>query len=116
MGKLTQHDTLADTPIFKNMEKIGFKKTKISSNKFKKLNQIFCERKHEEALYTTCSVIYRDILVFKEKGKIIGVAKICFECDKSVIIGTNNDTEEFGQSGDYGKLYKILHENSKASL
>lgn len=100
---------LADTVYLKDLEKIDFIKTEISSDKFEELNKIFCERKHKESIGMLCVAIYRDILVFKKANKIIGGAKICFECDQNVIIGTTLSTTEFGQSGDYGKLYSILH-------
>lgn len=102
-------DKLSDTTILKDIEKIGFIKTEIPTDKFELLNRIFCERKHKEAYATACIAVYRDILVFKNENKIIGTTKVCFECDQSIITGTTLDTGEFGQSGDYGKLYKILH-------
>ena len=102
-------DKLSDTIFVKDLEKIDFVKTEIKADKFEQLNKIFCERKHKEAYAMACIAIYRDILVFKKDNKIIGTAKICFECDQNVITGTTLNTSEFGQSGDYGKLYKILH-------
>lgn len=102
-------DKISDTIALQDIDKIGFVKQKIAENKFEKLNQIFCERKHKEAIAMACIAIYRDILVFKKNGKIIGTAKICFDCDQNVITGTTKNTEDFGQSGDYGKLYRLLH-------
>lgn len=101
-------NTLSDTIELHNIDEIGYVKQKIAENKFEKLNQIFCERKHKEALAMACIAIYRDILVFKKNGRIIGTAKICFECNQHVITGTSKNTNEFGQSGDYEKLYKLL--------
>ncbi len=108
---LIQHtpDKLSDTIFIKDLEKIDFVKSEIQTDKFEQLNGIFCERKHKESYAMACIAIYRDILVFKKDNKIIGTAKICFECDQSVITGTTLNTSEFGQTGDYGKLYKILH-------
>lgn len=102
-------DKLSDTFLLKEVEKIDFLKTVISPQKFETLDQIFCERKHKEVLALSCIAIYRDILVFKKDNKIIGTAKICFNCNQNVITGTMLNTEEFGQSGDYEKLYKVLH-------
>ena len=101
-------NTLSDTIELHNIDEIGYVKQKIAENKFEKLNQIFCERKHKEALAMAYIAIYRDILVFKKNGRIIGTAKICFECNQHVITGTSKNTNEFGQSGDYEKLYKLL--------
>jgi len=98
----------SDTSIVKSMVEIGFTKTQISPTNFERLNNLFCERKHADAVYAACIAVYRDVLVFKKNNKIVGTAKICFDCDQSVIMGTTLNTEEFGQSGDYQKLYKIL--------
>ena len=102
-------DKLSDTIFIKDLEKIDFVKTEIQADKFEQLDKIFCERKHKNLITMPCIAYYRDILVFKKENKIIGIAKICFDCDQSVITGTTLNTSEFGQSGDYGKLYKILH-------
>jgi hypothetical protein len=102
-GKLT------DTSILKDIEKLDFIKTEISSNKFDQFNDIFCERQHKENNTSICAPVYRDILLFKKGNKIIGIAKLCFTCHQFIIIGTSLSTEEFGQSGDFEKLYKLLH-------
>jgi hypothetical protein len=102
-------DKLSDTIILKDIEKIDFVKKEVPVDKFKKINEIFCQRKHNEVYALACIAIYRDILVFKKENKIIGTAKLCFSCDQSVITGTKLNTEEFGQSGDYKKLFQLLH-------
>ena len=102
-------DKLSDTTILKNIEKLDFVKKIIPADKFNQINEIFCQRKHNEAYAMACIAIYRDILVFKKEKKIIGTAKLCFSCDQSVITGTTLNTEEFGQSGDYKKLFQLLH-------
>ncbi|MEO6252993.1 MAG: hypothetical protein ABIO79_06800 [Ferruginibacter sp.] len=100
---------LSDTTLLENIEKLDFKKTELPVTKFSQVNEIFCEKKHKEVLSTTCEAVYRDILVFKKENKIIGTAKICFGCIKSIIAGTRANTDEFGQSGDYDELFKLLH-------
>ncbi|MBK7042123.1 MAG: hypothetical protein IPH46_17155 [Bacteroidetes bacterium] len=102
-------DTMTRLELLADLEKIGYKKNAIGKGNFDKINSIFCERKHKESYATSCIAIYRDILVFKKSNKTIGVAKICFECEQNWIIGTDRNTMEFGMSGDYGKLYDILH-------
>lgn len=86
----------------------GYSKSKIDSAKFDEINEIFREKKHEEVYGHACIYVYRDILLFKKKSKVIGIAKLCFDCDASVIIGTKVNTNEFGMNGDYEKLRKIL--------
>ncbi|AFR34854.1 hypothetical protein B739_0247 [Riemerella anatipestifer RA-CH-1] len=100
--------SISDTNFVDNLKSFGYTKSKIDPNKFNKINEIFIEKKHSESYETACIYIYRDILIFKRKSKIIGIAKICFGCDANVIVGTKSNTEEFGMSGDYEKLRKIL--------
>ncbi len=100
--------SISDTTFINNLESLGYTKSKIEIEKFKSIDDIFMEKKHSELYATACIYVYRDILVFKKKSKVIGIAKICFGCDANVIVGTKSNTEEFGMSGDYEKLRKIL--------
>ena len=102
--------SITDTNFIDNLKSFGYTKSKIEPKKFDKIDEIFTEKKHSESYATACINIYRDILIFKRKSKIIGIAKICFGCDANVIVGTKSNTEEFGMSGDYQKLRKILTE------
>ena len=99
---------ISDTNFVDNLKSFGYTKSRIEPKKFNKINEIFTEKKYSESYETACIYIYRDILIFKRKSKIIGIAKICFDCDANVIVGTKSNTEEFGMSGDYEKLRKIL--------
>ncbi|MTH16399.1 hypothetical protein [Flavobacterium sp. LC2016-01] len=90
------------------LETIGYTKTNVDSKKFKQIDEIFTEKKHGDVLESSCIYVYRDILIFRKKSKIVGIAKICFGCGASIILGTKPNTEEFGQSGDYEKLEKLL--------
>jgi hypothetical protein len=100
--------SISDTSFIDYLKSFGYLKSKIETYKFNKIDEIFTEKKHSELYATACVYIYRDILIFKKKSKIIGIAKICFGCDASVIVGTKSNTEEFGMSGDYEKLREIL--------
>lgn len=108
---LIQHnpDKLSDSTFLIGLESLDFIKKEIPVERFVKINEIFCERKHQEVLAMSCIAVYRDILIFKKENKTIGFAKVCFSCNQSVIAGTTQNTDEFGQSGDYKKLYKLLH-------
>ncbi len=101
-------DTIPDTTSFLDIEKFGFTKKEIQKDKLGQLNSIFCERKHDNAIYTLCAAVYRDILIFKRQGKTIGFARVCFDCGDSIIAGTDKDWSEFGQSGDFQRLGAIL--------
>lgn len=99
---------ITDINFIQYLNSFGYTKTKINDKLFGKIDEVFTEKKHSEVYATGCIYIYRDILIFKKKAKIIGIAKICFGCEASVIVGTKSNTEEFGMSGDYEKLRKIL--------
>ncbi len=103
-------DTLSEISILNGIEKIGYKKKEILSQKFESINKIFCKKIglgiNEEM---SCIAIYRDILVFKNNNKIVGVAKLCFDCQQFIITGTNKNIENFGESGDFNELHSILN-------
>jgi len=101
-------NNMNDLNFIENIEKIGFVKKNINKSNFAKLNEIFIEKTVEKSVHMKCLPIYRDILIFKKNKKIIGVTKICFSCLQNQIIGTNANTENFGQNGDYMKLKNIL--------
>lgn len=107
---LTQYDptTLADSGTVMNLRTIGFIDRAVPSKHFDGLRRIFCEREHADPVFTACVAIWRDILLFRRNGRIVGIAKLCFDCDRSIIIGTEKNTENFGQSGDFGELARIL--------
>jgi hypothetical protein len=100
---------MADTVIIPQLETIGFQSEKLNKDIFIKIKEIFCERKSIETTALACERIYRDILVFKKNGEIVGTAKICFSCEDHIITGTNANTESFGEKGDYWKLRRLLN-------
>ena len=99
---------LSDVTSIDKLEKIGFKKQSIDKSKFADIDEIFSVKPTDNGVIFECISIYRDILIFKKNGKIIGVAKICFGCSDNIIIGTKSNTSFFGQNGDYKKLLKLL--------
>ena len=84
---------IADTNYIEKLEKLGFKKTNISSSKFKNIDSIFSEKLVIEYLETACVHVYRDILIFKLKLKVVGTAKICFSCHANQIHGATFNTQ-----------------------
>jgi len=86
------------------------RKKHIVPSKYEDFNSIFCERKHDKHLLAACKANYLDVLVFYQGSKKTGIAKICFHCGKSKISGTLRNVNEFGQSGDFEKLKKLLQE------
>ena len=109
LALLTRESDPFDTTIFSHLPVLGFIRTDLPAGLFSQLNEIFCYRKHKSILISRCMPVFRDILLFKKDNRIVGTARICFDCGQHVITGTTINTEGFGQSGDYGKLYNLLH-------
>lgn len=106
---------LEDTIMYQNLERINFIKALIPSHKFDTINKIFCSRIFDECGYTNCIPTYRDILIFKNKNQTIGIAKICFHCKQSLIIGASDKTSSIcfkdgdNYIDDYSRLKEILY-------
>jgi uncharacterized protein YktA (UPF0223 family) len=90
------------------LRKNGFNKTVLSKSAHKQINNLFSENMCFYNTMPACIPIYRDIIIFKKKHKTVGIAKICFDCELSYIIGTDKKVKNFGQCGDYEKLRKML--------
>ena len=101
-------NNISDLSFIQKLERIGYKKSIVDKSKFKYIDKIFVEKSVRENIATACIYVYRDILIFKKENKVIGTAKICFDCLASQINGTEANIENFGQDGDYGKLETIL--------
>ena len=108
---LTQYtpDTLSEISVLNGIEKIGYKKKDVLKNEFENIDKIFSEKTIFNKTEMSCIAIYRDILVFKNNNKIVGVVKLCFDCNQFVIAGTNKNTDSFGESDDFNSLYSILN-------
>ncbi|MEG1669128.1 hypothetical protein [Chryseobacterium sp.] len=88
--------------------KYGFKKNDIDKKLYPEINNIFSEKNCSDNLESLCIPIFRDILIFSKKNKIIGIAKICYSCHLATIIGTEKSIRNFGSCGDFIKLEKIM--------
>lgn len=99
---------ISDLFFIERLEEIGYTRKSIDKSIFKDIDKIFIEKSVDEHLATSCIPIYRDILLFKKQNKVIGTAKICFDCMDSQINGTAANTSNFGQDGDYRRLQAIL--------
>jgi len=97
-----------DTLFIKNMDILAFEKQTLPASVHAKIGHLFSLRTVEKPVYPACEQVYRNILVFRNKDKVIGVAKICFDCGLSSIVGARYDASQFGQSGEYKELQEIL--------
>lgn len=102
--------SISDLDFIDKLAKVGYKKTQIDKSKFDSIDNLFVEKTVTENLATACIYVYRDILIFKKDDKVVGTAKICFDCMANQIHGTTANTENFGQEGDYERLEKILRQ------
>jgi len=101
-------ESISDKNFISNLEKIKLTKTEIDSEKYDELSQIFSEKRGATEITDACKPSYRNILIFKDDGKVTGIAKLCFNCQRYYIIGTNKDIESFGKSGEFKKLEKLI--------
>lgn len=100
---------LNDLSFLEKIQDAEYELKTFDKTNYKVIDEIFVEKKTISSALASCMPLYRDILVFKKGGQIVGVAKICFGCMMYHIIGTTANTENFGQDGDYIKLEKLLH-------
>ena len=99
---------LNDTAFADSLNLIGFTYHYIDSSFFDKLRNIFMVKSSSINETNSCEPIYRDLLIFRNKGSVKVVAKICFECNKIHIIGLSFKNEG---GFEYSKLEKILNKN-----
>lgn len=105
----TEYPTnLNDKEFLNSLIKYGYKKNKVAKSKLNQINQIFSKKDCEELTTNGCVPIYRDILIFKKKNVIVGIAKVCFDCRNAYIIGSKQNWDYFGECGDYENLQEIL--------
>lgn len=98
------------------LAQIGYSKKAIHESKFEEIDKIFAEKPQEGMMASSCIPVFRDILIFKRNEAITGVAKICFECRRYHIRGTQADVINFGSDKDFLQLGKILREAYNAKV
>lgn len=115
LEKLLVHTTfnehsgnIKDTLFVSHLEDAGFVSKDISKAKFSLLQEIFKFKEHVSDETSACEPLYRDILIFKQNGSVVGIAKLCFRCGQHDIVGTNENTACFGESGDFKRLEEVL--------
>lgn len=89
--------------------KYGYVENIIPINKYNQINNIFSEKRLKNGRTIMCLPKYRDILIFKKDQKITAVVKVCFECEKYQITGTEKNTMSFYTPENFRKLHKILY-------
>lgn len=97
-----------DTLFIPNMGMLDFHQTLVDPKFHSELSRLFSVNKPAADTRTACEPIFKDVLIFRQKQKVIGVAKIAFDCDKHYIIGARYPSGGFGRDGEYAKLKAIL--------
>ncbi|MFT3793202.1 hypothetical protein [Flavobacterium sp.] len=97
-----------DTLFINNMDILRFEKHDIDPKFNPQFADLFRVRENVKPEAVSCISVYRDVLVFRQKDKVVGVAKICFDCGTDEIVGSRYDTSTFGEGGDYEKLEALL--------
>ena len=100
---------MTDLDFVNKLDKIGYSKQEMKKSSFNLLNEVFSEKKVTSGYAMECVSVFRDIFIFKKRGEIVGVSKICFSCEANHIIGTSANTDNFGMDGDYSKLFTLVH-------
>jgi hypothetical protein len=100
--------SIKDTLFIKNMEILGFDKDTIDSGLNPRISHLFSLREISGPVAANCSAGFRDVLIFRKNGRIVGMAKISFECLRHQMIGERYNDSGFGQSGEYKELEKLL--------
>jgi hypothetical protein len=112
--------TFPDTIQQENFEKIllnhNYKKSNLSIKQQKNIENVFSEKDSLQDTFAACAAEYRDIFIFKKKEKTVGIAKICFKCGRSQIIGSKLDVSGFGLWSELDKLKKIVRPESYSIL
>lgn len=105
--------TMSDSSKIKDLTRIGYEKHIVESRYFPTIKTLIHPEVDEYlSEETTCTHVYRDILVFKHQNKTVALIKWCFSCGDIVITritGKNIDLEPYS-----GKLATILGDNYKS--
>lgn len=116
--KTSKHDSILSHLLIQNdmkytdeLENYNFKKNIINESKLDSIKSIFSENNCETSFAAACIPIYRDIFIFKNKDKVVGKAKVCFDCQLDYIVGSRANTDNFGQCGDFEKLERVIRNN-----
>ncbi len=111
-------DKINNTVFYKTINFGGFSKFELSQKDVEYLkNDVFAEKFSLKMFGTVkaCAPEYRDILIFRKKNEISGIAKICLFCGDFYFVSSKKgiNTEDFGTSEEYKLLEKIFNTYKK---
>ena len=105
---------LTNTVFYKTINSDGFSKFELSQKDVEYLkNDVFKEKFSLKMfeMVKGCAPEYRDILIFKKKNEISGIAKICLFCGEFYFVSSKKEiqTENFGTEEEYNSLEKLFN-------
>jgi hypothetical protein len=92
----------------KDLLKFDYVKSVLSIDKQNKIKNVFSEKDSLQMDAYACVAKYRDIFLFKRNEDIIGIAKICFDCNRYQIIGSKINSDGFGLFEELNKLKNVV--------
>ncbi len=73
-----------------------FIEKKLNFKTIKFIQSYVCQSKtNANTEYHECMPIFRDLLIFKKQSKIVGIIKICFECDFANFVSAEHSSLNF---------------------
>ncbi len=109
-------DNIQKEDFGKILLKHNYKKSILDITQEKKIENVFSEKDRPIPDAAACIAEYRDIFIFKKRGEIIGLAKICFKCNRFQITGSKINTDVFGFFDELDKLKKIVRPENYSIL
>ena len=90
---------LTDSLFIKNLNLNYNSKKMFSKLDITNFKNIFNSNTFTNQYTTACVPKFKDILILKKTNKIVGVVKICIECEMNYIVGKNEKEETISNSG-----------------
>lgn len=94
-----------DPEVVKNIERLYPIQKKLNSTEAEKINAIYYDGYNFTR--SRCVPVYRDILLFKKNDSVVGISKICFDCDMQYNIDIYGNEKEFDNTN-FTVLQQIL--------
>ena len=100
---------VSDTLFVKDLEKYHYHQTHLETSRYQEISKIYAygSKRYDVA----CKVTFRDILVFKNKNRIVGISKICFGCEWETTFFNENRYYNLVSIDKFDELENLLNPN-----
>lgn len=92
-------EKLDDSLFYSELNSSKFINSKVSQADINSFKELFNDDTFTDAYTTACAPDYRNILILKKSNRIVGVLKICFNCEMYNLIGENDEKKKIEKSG-----------------